>query len=132
MITVSLYIYSIFPKHQAYTIHQYCSIVLMIPLIRLLGVCGVQGIVGLGSHGMRTRCHLLTFTFYLSIYLFIRSLNFSIMVRHRSNASILARSLRQKERRQRYKAVKSNTTSSGRFPNFLFYFPFLSFLLLSS
>ena len=31
----------------------------------MLGVCGVQGIVGLGSHGMRTRCHLLTFMFYL-------------------------------------------------------------------
>lgn len=34
----------------------------MIPLIRLLGVCGVQGIVCLWQHGMRTRCHLLTFT----------------------------------------------------------------------
>src|SRR5579871_1019574 len=38
-------------------------------LTRLLGVCGVQGIFGLGSYGMRTRCHLLTFTSYLFIYL---------------------------------------------------------------
>jgi hypothetical protein len=39
------------------------------------------------------------------------------MVRHRSNASASARSLRQKERRQKRKTLKSNTPS-GRYPTF--------------